>query len=397
MTNGTGRARPYLLGFRLMPDARHPNENAKTMWLSVIGVIVTTAPLMQQMVLHPDRDLPKNLWPWLACIAGFLVADQLAVRTTRPTRRLALFACASACACIAVWLIPVIYGGAALTATLLVVVAARLHHFPRKVAYTWIGLQTAVLLSIYVSRWKPEVGGAATFGFFCFQIIGFRFASIAASERQARIELKHALDDLSATRDELTHAARRAERNQIAADLHDVLGHHLVALQLQLEAANDSPKHLTQAKQLARMLLAEVRGVVDELQDKDPFDLIDALEPLTSDDTSPRVTLEVVDAATVRTLTGAAAKECFRAVQEAVTNARKHAAATTVAIRVDRESIGIRDDGRSWEGPPGGRGLDGMADRCRTAGCTFTLERAPGTGTHVRIGLPQRTGIGGTS
>lgn len=388
MTNGTGGADRVPLGYVAMQTVHRP---PRAMWLSAIGVVVTTAPLLQQVLLHPARELPDNLWAWFGSIGAFLVADLLAARSEQHAPRLALLAVASLAACTAIWLIPVIYGGAALTATLLVVVAARMHPYPRRAAYAWIVLQSLVLLWIYTSRWNGEVGGAATFGFFCFQIIGYRFSSIAASEHIARMELKEALDALSATRSELTAAARRAERNQIAADLHDVLGHHLVALQLQLEAANTESKQLVQARQLARLLLAEVRGVVDELQDRDAFEFAPSLQHLTGDDTKPTVQLEILDDSGLARLPNAAARECFRAVQEAVTNARKHADATSVTIHVAADALTVRDDGHSWTGPVDGRGMQGMANRCHAAGCTFELRRAPETGTTIVIGLPRDT------
>lgn len=364
-------------------------------WLGPVGVAVAVLPLLQRALLHPDDPAPEHLGNWIACIATFLVADALAARLHGSTARAFVLGLASACALTAVWLIPAIYGGAALTAALLVVVAARLPGFSTPVVALWIAAQSIGLVAIYAMRWNAEVGGAAAFGFLCFQVIGYRFHATAASESRARREL-------AATRAELLTAARQAERNQIAADLHDVLGHHLVALQLQLEAARgpDGERHVEQARQLARLLLAEVRSVVDDMQETVAFDLVRAFDDLAADDLTPRVRLAVTDESGVQALPPASARECLRVVQEAVTNARKHGHASAVVIDVGRDSITVADDGRSWPGPATGRGLDGMADRCRTAGCTFDLDRQPGRGTTVRIGLPvtaERSVSGATS
>ncbi|MEZ6036006.1 MAG: histidine kinase [Planctomycetota bacterium] len=351
-------------------------------WLGPLGIAVAIAPVLQRAILRP-ADLPQHLGWWTACIVVFTVADQLAQRGASSRLRLTTLAVATASACVAIWLIPVVYGGAALTAALLVVVAARLHELPPRLALTWIGAQSLVLLAVYVGRWSTEVGSSAAFGFFGFQLIGYAFSRTAAAERRARAEL-------AATRSLLAAAARRAERDQIATDLHDVLGHHLVALQLQLQAAADThdERHLQQARQLARLLLAEVRGVVDEMQGRDGFDLESALLQLEDTATAPRTEVIVDDRQALRRLHPSAAREVFRAVQEAVTNARKHAAASSLRVEVRDGAIRCSDDGHSWQGELAGRGLSGMAGRCREAGCGFEITRQPGVGTTVTITLP---------
>ncbi|MCB9879005.1 MAG: hypothetical protein H6835_15530 [Planctomycetes bacterium] len=354
-------------------------------WLGPLGIAVAIAPVLQRAILRP-ANLPEHLGWWTVCIVVFAVADQFAHRCDSRRLRLATLAVATAAACVAIWLIPVVYGGAALTAALLVVVAARLHELRPRLAMTWIGVQSLVLLAVYVGRWSTEVGTSAAFGFFGFQLLGYAFSRTAAAERRARTEL-------AATRNLLATAARRAERNQIATDLHDVLGHHLVALQLQLQAtaASHEDRHLEQARQLTRLLLAEVRGVVDEMQGRDDFDLQRALVQLQDPATTPRTEVIVDDEKALRRLAPSAAREVFRAVQEAVTNARKHAAASSLRIEVRDGAIRCIDDGRSWQGELAGRGLSGMAGRCREAGCGFAIARDPGLGTTVTITLPSAT------
>jgi signal transduction histidine kinase len=364
-----------------MADGREAGARSISAWLGPLAIAVAISPIVQRSLLHPET-LPDHLGWWLACVAVFAAVDQVAIRRSGPPR-FALLALASVLACVAIWLIPVVYGGAALTATLLVLVAARLHDVAPRHAMPWILAQSLVLVSVYVSRWSVEVGISAAFGFFGFQVIGYRFSRTAASERRARTALAR-------TRVELEAAARRAERNQIAADLHDVLGHHLVALQLQLEAARGDGcnPHLEQARQLSRLLLAEVRGVVDEMQKREDFDFVHALQEMHDERTHPPVTVDVRDDRRARAMPAAAARECFRAVQEAVTNARKHARAARIALRIDTDAIEVQDDGASWSGALQGRGISGMTERCRAAGCGFAIERIPGEGTTVRMSLP---------
>ena len=90
---------------------------------------------------------------------------------------------------------------------------------------------------------------------------------------------------------------------------------------------------------------------------------------------------------------------CYRVIQEALTNAARHAEASElrVGVRVEgaKISVEVRDNGRGFvpgerEGKIGGRGLVGMRERVELLGGTLQIEAAPGAGTAVRVELPRR-------
>jgi signal transduction histidine kinase len=86
----------------------------------------------------------------------------------------------------------------------------------------------------------------------------------------------------------------------------------------------------------------------------------------------------------------------YRLVQEAVTNAVKHAAASRIRIEVsDRDGrvhVAVRDDGVGFDqsAPAGGFGVIGMRERVALAGGTLEIESEPGAGTTVTAELPAR-------
>ena len=91
----------------------------------------------------------------------------------------------------------------------------------------------------------------------------------------------------------------------------------------------------------------------------------------------------------------------FRIVQEAVTNALRHAGASLLEVAVaatpDGIAINVRDDGRGFDATlprsnGGGFGLFGMRERVHELGGGFFLESAPGQGTHVSALIPIKQG-----
>jgi signal transduction histidine kinase len=138
---------------------------------------------------------------------------------------------------------------------------------------------------------------------------------------------------------ERDRAAALAERNRIGREVHDVLAHSLGALSVQLNAADalleqgDDPAKTRQLVQQARRLavqgLEETRQAVHALRDE-PVALAEQLASLATRDGA-----ELTVTGAPRPLSADAGLALYRAAQEAVTNARKHAPGAPVSIRLD--------------------------------------------------------------
>lgn len=284
---------------------------------------------------------------------------------------------------------------------------------PGRAATIWIVAQT-LLLTIWIF-WLDQTGqGDLEFmpltqlphllvvvltdiGVFAMHGFAFLMGYLAASEARGRRAAERCNAELLATQDLLTQSSRIAERAYVARELHDSLGHHLVALKVNLELA----QQLAQAPAKAAVrdalgivigLLSEVRDVVGKVRTKPRMQLRPAVETLLAGITECSVelvfppVLEITDPAIAHVL--------FRCVQEAATNTIKHAQASTLRVEFGCEQSNITllvtDDGKGTAQLIAGHGLNGMRERLESAGGSLSIEHEAGRGFKLLARLPKR-------
>ncbi|HET9144019.1 sensor histidine kinase [Actinophytocola sp.] len=200
---------------------------------------------------------------------------------------------------------------------------------------------------------------------------------------------------------QVARLATANERARLARDMHDSLGHHLTVIAVQLEKAaafrDRDPaaagQALADARASTRHALEEVRRSVGALRDGDGgFALGAALRQLVArlDDEGFTVDLDVTGDES--RFDGAALIALYRAAQEGLTNASRHAGASRVTIRLrmdDRTAnLVVADDGRGFSGAPTGFGLRGMDERLRSVGGSLSVSSAPAEGTRLVASVP---------
>ncbi|MDX1988904.1 MAG: sensor histidine kinase [Candidatus Obscuribacter sp.] len=226
--------------------------------------------------------------------------------------------------------------------------------------------------------------------------VAIMFAYLLLSERSARLKA----EDLS---DQLEEMAKAVERNRIAREIHDLLGHRLVSLGIQLELAaklfdRDRGKALESiilAKEITDKSVADIRKTVSGLVDQN-FDFDKELQALIAQiDSGESLATEIEIAQTAAgRLTGKRAREAFRIIQESLSNARKHSGASLVKLTVQLEKnnfrITIYDNGRGFapEQVNDGFGLQSMAERAATMGASLKVESRPQYGTEIILEFP---------
>jgi signal transduction histidine kinase len=207
-------------------------------------------------------------------------------------------------------------------------------------------------------------------------------------------------------REERALTAVAEERNRIARELHDVVGHSVSVMTVQASAVRrlmrpDQDKEraaLETVEAAGREALSEMRRMVGVLRSGDaPADLappptLDQLDRLV--DNFRRAGLDVVlesEGERVGVPPGLDLT-AYRLVQEALTNTLRHAHATRAVVRVgycdDALRISVRDDGDGPNGTPPGTGLLGMRERVAVYGGTLATGAADGGGFELRAELP---------
>jgi len=190
-------------------------------------------------------------------------------------------------------------------------------------------------------------------------------------------------------------SARDAERLHIARELHDVAGHKLTALKLNLVAqgrasGRDDTGGLDLCARLVDELLGDIRSVVARMRHDEGLDLRAALAAMAAPFPCPRTHLEIDRDARAATL--AQAEALLRMAQEALTNAARHSQARNLWLVLrrdgDRLQLDIRDDGRGTGELRPGNGLSGMRERLEAAGGGLALERTGTGGVHLMAWVP---------
>ena len=189
-----------------------------------------------------------------------------------------------------------------------------------------------------------------------------------------------------------------SERLRISRELHDLLGHHLTALSLNLEVAGHltegkALEHVKQSHTLAKLLLTDVREAVSEMREERGLDLTAALRTLAEGVPALSVELELPERLPVDD--PERAQVLLRCAQEIITNAVRHASASRLRLKLTAEPgeirLEARDDGRGGEQPAPGNGLRGMRERLAACGGRVEISTAPGQGFSLDVRLPMET------
>lgn len=279
---------------------------------------------------------------------------------------------------------------------LLIITASYVPHLlPLRLAVLWILGQTAVTGVLFIATGALVDALVQTALNLGFQLFALFTTQAALSEAAAKARLASVNAELRATQELLGESSRMAERVRLARELHDVVGHHLTALSLNLEVASHVAEgkalnHVQTAQTLAKTLLGEVRGVVSTMREPLELDVKGALELLSRDIPTPKVHVEV--AGDLGVDDPQRAQVLLRCAQEAITNAVKHAGAKNLWLTVARSEHGItllaRDDGRGAALLARGNGLAGMRERLETLGGRLELHPNPGQGFVLTATLP---------
>ncbi|GAB5559381.1 MAG: hypothetical protein SynsKO_10280 [Synoicihabitans sp.] len=280
--------------------------------------------------------------------------------------------------------------------------------YPRRVAIVFgIGLWTATAGVFGVNYgWETFRGAMLSYSpAYLFTVLFSFVTRNALQAREQAIELKNELEtanaQLRAQAAQTEELATTRERNRLAREIHDGVGHYLTVINVQTEAAqallktdpDRASEALAKAAQLSRDALADVRRSVGSLRDDAPRPaLIDSVRRLAENAAVP---IEFKVTGEPRKLSSASEHALFRAAQEGITNIAKHADATRSWVELDFTSTGrakltVRDNGKGATASKSSRGFGicGMRERVDLLGGTVQSGDRREGGFQINVEIP---------
>ncbi|MCC8616624.1 sensor histidine kinase [Xanthomonas vesicatoria] len=355
--------------------------------LNLAGMLAIVAVMLS---FGPERS-PDGGWRWAALVAFTLVFLVRYLLPPRPLPQHGALLLQALLAVALVWLEP--RTGTSPVLLVLVVAQAAMRWQPPHVLALML-VVNAAMYAVFVQAHVSRPLLAVTI-YTSFQAFAALTANYARSAERARDALAYVNADLLATRALLADSARDAERLRLARELHDVAGHKLTAMRINLRLLSADPAlaqrdDVAVLEQLSAELLADIRNVVQSMRDDRGLDLQTALRALAAPFPRPALRLRIDP--DVRITDARVAELLLRLVQEALTNAVRHADADEVAVHLQCENaqlrVDIQDDGRRAERIHEGNGITGMRERLAALHGQLELGLTPTGGMHLTARVP---------
>jgi signal transduction histidine kinase len=265
--------------------------------------------------------------------------------------------------------------------------------------------------TVWWRGWESVPAGLPAFLFAV--LFTLAFSLLAAGAENARQEVQRLAGELSEANQRLREYAVQAaelamtrERNRLAREIHDSIGHCLTVVNVQVEAARALLDHepararemLNKVQSLAQGGLRDIRHSVATLR-VSPLDnqsLVEALRLLVQESNASGLTAELSVLGAARPLPPPAELTLYRAAQEGLTNVRKHAPQAAVRLTLDfsqgeRMSLSVHDNGLgapSEGGPTRGFGLLGLRERAHLIGGLVRTRSVTGQGFTLEVEVP---------
>ncbi len=242
-------------------------------------------------------------------------------------------------------------------------------YFNLRISIIVMLLVVACWFSLYQYLWHVQM----IFSALLYSTFHFFAILMTHHAREAQIATEKAIllnEELVTTQQLLTEATKQNERTRIARELHDLLGHHLTALIINLQVAEhltigEAKEKIEQCHSLAKLLMSDVREAVDSLRENNSLDFESLVKLLVND--LPRVKTHLKIDAKIGLEELQVAKTLLSCVQEASTNCLKHSNANEFWITLKKQDqafvLELYDNGQAKVGFVEGNGLKGMRER----------------------------------
>lgn len=275
-----------------------------------------------------------------------------------------------------------------------------------------VGIILTFILAVYLYSSRLAIVWASAPIFFAGQVFILIFTQMAVTEQRARLKLETLAMELSEANKHLSEYADRVreltitqERNRMAREIHDGLGHYLTTINMQIKAASailkkDSKKALDlleNAQNLSSVALVDVRNSVFALR-QDPVEmppLYERIAEMAKSASTAFRKIELVILGEPRPINTQLDLSVFRAAQETINNANKHSKSSSVLITLDYSNpdkivLETIDDGVGSDEINHGFGLLGIQERVRLLNGETQIVTSSGKGFKIKITIPSK-------
>jgi len=255
------------------------------------------------------------------------------------------------------------------------------HYFSLRTTIVILFLVLIVWFSLFSYIWHQKVlFDALLYG--CFHFFSV-LMSYHAIEAEKATDKAHRLNrELETTQQLLAEASKQNERTRIARDLHDLLGHHLTALIINLQVATrltdgEANEKVEQCHSLAKLLLSDVREAVSTLRENSELNFEQILALMIKN--IPNLEFNRAIKAKIPADNLSLAKTLLSCVQEAITNSLRHSNATKFWISLAQQDnhflLEVYDNGKIKNKIIEGNGLTGMRERVKELNGKIEIKR----------------------
>lgn len=340
---------------------------------------------------------------WIAFTVGLLIFIALADRAARLQAQPSLFAVLLAGQAIVVLALIPLSGLYVITPMLTFIpVSLSQTRLPGRWANSFalaLAIAVGVVYGLAAQAWQAALQSGL--GYAAGYVFVIAFTRTAQREHEARQQLERTHQQLAEYAAQVERLATARERNRLAREVHDSLGHYLTVINVQLEVVTklieSDPGRAQEAAQKAKALasegLAEVRRSVAALRPS-PLDdrpLPQVIRSLADDASASGLLVSFEQQGTARPLSPQAETVLYRTAQEALTNIRKHAHASAVEVRLafeDQVRLRVRDNGVGRQDTQDDVGLMGLRERVAALDGTLRADNHPDGGFLIEVALP---------
>ncbi|MCO7224089.1 sensor histidine kinase [Pleionea sp. CnH1-48] len=269
------------------------------------------------------------------------------------------------------WIIPINY-----LPILTIIWVATLPHFVSfRSAFVLMLLTIFSWYAINEWHWEEDHSVFSAMLYGSFHLFAILTSYQTQRSEQATAEAERLNRELLATQHLLAEASKESERTRIARDLHDLLGHHLTALIINLQVAEhltsgQAKEKVTQCHSLAKLLMSDVREAVSTLKQQHALNLSNAIEQIARQLPQLTIHTDIDEHIHIKDLDHA--ETVLRCIQESITNSLKHSKATELWVSIQQHprqlTVNIRDNGLAPKQVNAGNGLKGMQERASLLG-----------------------------